>query len=214
MDRDTPISVAIADDHPIVLQGLEALIDGQADMEVVATARDGDEAVRRVLATRPDVVVLDARMPNGDGAEATRRILADHPEARIIVLSGEDGETVLDALRAGACGYLSKATIVDSLVDGIRDAMHGRPVVGGEILDGLLDALRDGPAQPAQGGLRPKERRLMELVAAGRTNDQIAKELIVSVSTVKAQLAGVYERLGASDRASALAICFRNGWVE
>jgi DNA-binding NarL/FixJ family response regulator len=211
MSTTTTISVAIADDHPVVLQGLESLIEGEPGMTVVATARDGEEAVRRVLATRPDVVVLDIRMPGVDGAEATRRILAELPEARIIVLSGDEGPSVLDALRAGACGYLSKTTIVDSLVSGIRDAVAGRPVVGAEILDGLLDALRSAhEADP----LNPRERRLMELVATGRTNEQIARELITSISTVKAQLASLYERLGATDRASALAVCFRRGWLD
>lgn len=211
MDTErTTISVAIADDHPVVLQGLESLIDGQADMDVVATARDGDEAVRRVLATRPDVVVLDIRMPVLDGTEATRRILAERPETKVIILSGDDGSAVVEALRAGACGYLSKATIVDSLVEGIRDALAGRPVVGEEVLGGLLGALRDPGNGPA---LTDQDRELMELVAAGRTNDQIARQVHASVSTVKARLASLYERLGASDRASALAICFRNGWL-
>jgi DNA-binding NarL/FixJ family response regulator len=202
--------VAVADDHPVVLRGLEALIDEEQDMKVVATASDGLEAVTRVLAARPQVVILDLRMPRCDGVEATRRILAELPEARVIVLSGEKTPAVMEALQAGALGFLSKEAIGSSLVEAIRAAASGTPMVSPAVLPDLLDALRQ-PSVP--NPLSPREREIMQLVASGATNDQIARTLRVSVSTVKALLAGLFERLEAKDRASALAVCFRQGWI-
>ena len=209
-ERET-ISVAIVDDHPVVLRGLEALIEAEADMTVVATAHDGEEAIRRVLATRPDIVVMDIRMPTCDGVEATERILAEYPETRVILLSGELGPSVVDALKAGACGYLSKDTADRDLVSGIRDAVEGRPVIASSVLGHVLEALR---AIQEPSPLTPRERAILACVAQGSTNEQIAHELGYSVSTVKAQLVALYEKVGASDRASALAVCFRRGWLS
>jgi DNA-binding NarL/FixJ family response regulator len=204
------ISVAIADDHPVVLHGLESLIEGEPDMTVVATARDGEEAVRRVLATRPVVVVMDARMPGCDGVEATERILAGYPDARIIVLSGDDGPPVVQALKAGAFGFLSKMSITEGLIESIRDAAAGRPVVSSAFLRSVLDELRQTEqASP----LNSRERQILELVADGRTNEQIGRAIGLSLSTVKAELAALFDKLGASDRAAALAVCFRRGWL-
>jgi DNA-binding NarL/FixJ family response regulator len=204
------ISVAIVDDHPVVLRGLEGLIDAEPDMTVVATARDGEEAIRRVIATHPDVVVMDIRMPTCDGVEATEQILAVHPEIRVILLSGELGPSVVTALRAGAYGYLSKETADRDLVGSIRDAADGRPVIASSVLGHLLDALRR-TQDPSP--LTPRDRAILACVAQGSTNEQIAHELGHSISTVKAHLAALYERVGASDRASALAVCFRRGWI-
>lgn len=208
-ERET-ISVAIVDDHPVVLRGLEALIEAEPDMTVVATAHDGEEAVRRVIATKPDIVVMDIRMPNCDGVEATERILAVHPEVRVILLSGDMGPSVVTALKAGAYGYLSKDTADRDLVGSIRDAADERPVIASSVLGHVLDALRT-IQEPSP--LTPRERAILGCIAQGSTNEQIAHELGYSVSTVKAQLAVLYEKVGASDRASALAVCFRRGWL-
>lgn len=205
------ITVALADDHPVVLRGLEALIVEQPDMEVVATARNGEEAVARVVATRPQVVVLDLRMPLCDGVEATRQIIAQSPGSRVILLSAERSPSVLEALRAGAIGFLSKEAIGDSLVDSIRAAAEDKPVMSQPVLTKLIESIRR-PA--AANPLNDKEKEVMELVAAGETNEQIAVALHVSVSTVKAGLASAYQKLEARDRASALAACFRRGWIS
>ncbi len=210
MPEPETISVAVVDDHPVVLRGLEALIEAEPDMTVVATAHDGEEAVRRVIATQPDVVVMDIRMPTCDGVEATELILAAHPEIRVILLSGELGPSVVTALKAGAYGYLSKDTADQDLVAGIRNAVDGRPVIASSVLGHVLDALRR-TQDPSP--LTPRERAILECVAQGNTNEQISRELGHSISTVKAQLAAIYEKLGASDRASALAVCFRRGWI-
>jgi DNA-binding NarL/FixJ family response regulator len=205
------ISVAIVDDHPIVLRGLESIIAAEPDMVVVATASDGEEAVRRVLATRPDVVLMDVRMPGTDGVEAAKRILEARPDIRIVLLSGERDASVIAALKAGAYGFLSKAAITEGLVNGVRDAASGRPVLPATLVQDVLDALR-APRSP--NPLTPRQRQIMEAVASGQTNEQIAHGLGLSVSTVKAELAAINERIGASDRASALAISFREGWIE
>lgn len=205
------ITVALADDHPVVLRGLEALVEEQPDMEVVATARDGLEAVARVVATRPHVVVLDLRMPLCDGVEATRRILARSSGSRIVLLSAEKSPSVVEALQAGAIGFLSKETIGESLVDGIRAAAEDRPVVSQPVLVKLIESIR----RPADANpLNDKETQVMKHVAAGETNEQIARELHVSVSSVKAGLASAFQKLDARDRASALAVCFRRGWIS
>lgn len=204
------ISVAIADDHPVFLDGLEALIEAEAGMAVVATAKNGEEAVRRFLALRPDVVIMDIRMPECDGVEATRRIIASEPETRIIVLSGDRRPPVLEALKAGALGFMSKDFVAEALVEGIREAAEGRPIVSRDYLGDLLAALRESPET---NPLTLRERDILELVALGRTNEQIGRTLTISLSTVKAQLAALFEKLQASDRASALAVCFRRGWL-
>ena len=208
---DRQISVAIVDDHPVVLQGLETMIDAEPDMVVVATARDGDEAVRRIVAARPDVVIMDIRMPECDGVEAAKRILEGHPDTRIILLSGEEGPSVVDGLKAGAYGFLSKTSIGQGLIDGIRDAASGKPVVASSLLNEVLAALRE---ISEENPLSELEQAILHSVADGKTNEQIAHELDVSVSTVKGHLAAVYEKVGARDRASALAVCFRQGWLE
>jgi DNA-binding NarL/FixJ family response regulator len=210
MPEREKISVAIVDDHPVVLRGLEALIEAEPDMTVVATAHDGEEAVRRVIATQPDIVVMDIRMPTCDGVEATERILAAHPEIRVILLSGDLGPSVVTALKAGAYGYLSKDAADRDLVGGIRDASEGRPVIASSVLGHVLDALRT-TQEPSP--LTARDRAILACVAQGSTNEQIAIELGYSVSTVKAQLAALYGKIGANDRASALALCFRRGWL-
>jgi DNA-binding NarL/FixJ family response regulator len=210
MVEDGIITVAIADDHPVVLHGLEELIDAEPDMRVVARARDGEEAVRRILATRPAVVVMDVRMPGCDGVEATERILAGHPGARIIVLSGEEGPPVVRALKAGAFGFLSKTSLTDGLVASIREAMRGTPALSPSYLGPLLQEVRT-PTEASPLG--PRDLRIMELVAEGQTNEQIGRALGLSLSTVKASLAELFETVGAIDRASALAICLRRGWL-
>jgi DNA-binding NarL/FixJ family response regulator len=183
IERTEQIRVVLADDHPLILEGIRALIQGAPGMAVVGEATNGEDAVTTILTERPDVAVLDVRMPGIDGVEATRRIVRDHPETRVIVLSAQaDAETAVQALRAGAIGFLPKEAFGPTLLEGIRAA--------------------------------EEERALLELVADGCTNVQIARAMSVSVSTVKAHLSALFKRLGARDRASAVAVCFRKGWLS
>lgn len=201
----------VADDHPVVLDGLEAILQRKKDIELVGTARDGNEAVALVLKARPDVAVLDIRMPNCDGVEATERILARFPDARIIILSAmEDLAIAVQAFRAGAVGFMSKSTFGKLLVEGIEMAAEGKAVVTADMVRHL--ARSDGGSEVTDP-LTTREKSILSLVTEGKTNTQIARAVGMSVSTVKAQLSTVFEKLGAIDRASAVAICFRRGWL-
>jgi DNA-binding NarL/FixJ family response regulator len=212
IERTDEIRVVLADDHPLVLEGIRALIQSAPGIRVVGEATNGDDAVSIVLAEHPDVAILDVRMPGLDGVEATRRIVRDHPSTRVIVLSAQsDAEVAVRALRAGAVGFLPKDAFGSTLLDGIRSAASGEVALTPDIVSSVVRELRT-PASASD--LSGADRRLLGLVADGCTNTQIAREMSVSVSTVKAHLSALFKRLGARDRASAVAICFRKGWLS
>jgi DNA-binding NarL/FixJ family response regulator len=211
MQRTHGIRVVLADDHPLILDGIRALIQGTPGMQVVGEATNGEDAVSTVLAERPDVAVLDVRMPGCDGVEATRRILRDNPQTRVIVLSASsDADVAVAALRAGAVGFLPKEAFGQVLLDGIRSAASGEVALTAEVMSRVVRELHE-PTPPSE--LTDDDRGLLELVAEGCTNTQIARSMSISVSTVKAHLSALFKKLGARDRASALAICFRRGWL-
>lgn len=211
IERTDEIRVVLADDHPLILEGIRALIQGAPGMEVVGEATNGDDAVATVLAKHPDVAIIDARMPGIDGVEATRRIVRDHPETRVIMLAARaDAETAVPALRAGAIGFLPKEAFGTTLIDGIRSAASGKVALTPDIVSSVVRELH---APASAKALTGDDRRLLELVAEGCTNTQIARAMSISVSTVKAHLSALFRKLGARDRASALAICFRKGWL-
>jgi DNA-binding NarL/FixJ family response regulator len=212
MERTDGIRVVLADDHPLILEGIRALIRDAPGIEVVGEATNGDDAVSIVLAEHPDVAILDVRMPGIDGVEATRRIVRDHPSTHVIVLSAQaDAEIAVQALRAGAVGFLPKDAFGTTLLDGIRSAASGEVALTPDIVSSVVRELH-APALASE--LSGADRRLLELVADGCTNTQIAREMSVSVSTVKAHLSALFRKLGARDRASAVAICFRKGWLS
>jgi DNA-binding NarL/FixJ family response regulator len=212
MERVDGIRVVLADDHPLILEGIRALIRDAPGIEVVGEATNGDDAVSIVLAEHPDVAILDVRMPGIDGVEATRRIVRDQPATRVIVLSAQaDAEVAVQALRAGAVGFLPKDAFGTTLLDGIRSAASGEVALTPDIVSSVVRELH---APPPANELSEADRRLLHLVANGSTNTQIAREMSVSVSTVKAHLSALFRKLGARDRASAIAICFRKGWLS
>jgi len=212
IERTDEIRIVLADDHPLILEGIRALIQGAPGMQVVGEATNGDDAVAAILSEHPDVAVLDVRMPGIDGVEVTRRIVRDHPETRVIVLSAHaDAETAVQALRAGAIGFLPKDAFGPTLLDGIRSAASGEVALTPDMMSSVVRELH-APTPPS--GLSDDDRKLLELVADGCTNTQIARSMSVSVSTVKAHLSALFKRLGARDRASAIAICFRRGWLS
>jgi DNA-binding NarL/FixJ family response regulator len=204
----TEIKVLVADDHQIVRDGLNALLGALDGIEVVGLAADGVDALHLVEETAPDVVVMDIQMPRLDGLEATRRITARHPGVKVVMLTmNEDDETVLAAIRGGASGYLLKGSGADEVQHAIRAAAAGGMVFGATLAAKVAayfsGGLRTGAPEPFPE-LTERERQVLRLLAAGRSNDQIAGELFVSSKTVRNAVSGIYAKLHAAGRAEAI----------
>jgi DNA-binding NarL/FixJ family response regulator len=195
------IRVAIVDDHELVRIGLSELLAAAEDIEVVATAAAGADALNAVAQGAPDVVLMDLSMPGVDGIEATRRIAAAHPEVRVVALTSfSDSPQVLGALDAGAIGYLLKDASPDELREAVRAAARGESPLSPKAAATVL-AARSG--QSAGSGLSDREREVLELVAQGLPNKLIARRLEISEKTVKAHLTSVFQQIGVSDRTQA-----------
>lgn len=201
--------VLLVDDQDLVRQGLRLILE-LAGLEVVAEARDGAEAVAAVAAHDPDVVLMDLRMPGMDGVEATRRIAPSSP-ARVLVLTTFDAdEHVVEALRAGAVGFLLKDVTADTLVDAVRRAAAGEPVVAPAVLARMMDHFAARPPTPALppgfDQLSDREREVLALIGRGRSNTEIAADLVISMATVKTHVRHVFAKLDLRDRAQAVVV--------
>jgi two-component system nitrate/nitrite response regulator NarL len=207
------VTVVIADDHPLYRAALTEAIAAGEGMVVVAAAEDGREAFDVIRRERPDVALLDVRMPIWDGPSVARRIERDGLPTRVLFLSEYGGgETVFRALSAGGSGYLSKAATGDEIRDAILRVAAGEEVLAAEAAPGLVRRIRaQGDVGPA---LSAREREILQGVAAGRTAKEIADELHLAVPTVKTHLQHVYGKLGVSDRGSAVAEAMRRGIVD
>jgi DNA-binding NarL/FixJ family response regulator len=191
----------VVDDHAVVRSGLEQLLATAPDVELVASATNGQEALDRAADEEPDVVLMDLAMPELDGVEATRQMVAAHPDTNVVVLTSfSDNKRIMDALRAGASGYLLKHAGPDELLAAIRAAHEGGSPLDPKAARVLLDEQR--VLRPAQE-LSPREEEVLRLVAAGLANKQIARRLGISERTVKAHLTNVFQALGVSDRTQA-----------
>ena len=195
------IRVVIADDHAVVRRGLLQLFAGTEDIEIVAAAAGGTEAVTLVDGHRPDLVIMDLSMPGMDGVEATRAIRANHPELPVVILTSfSERERILDAIDAGAVGYLLKDADPDELLRGVRAAATGDAPFSPRAAKALLafgDRRRNGD------GLTARERQILALVGHGMTNQAIARQLSISLKTVKAHLSNIFQRIGVTDRTQA-----------
>lgn len=197
------IRVIVVDDHPVVCAGLARLISAESDLEVLATALDGEKAIELDRTLRPDVTLMDLSMHPVDGVEATRRIMAQRPDAHVLVLAATaDPPHVLAAIDAGALGFLLKDSDPTAIGDGIRAAARGESPLDPRLASTLV---RDRHSRRAGVKLTDREAEVLALAAQGMLNKQIARTLGIGEKTVKAHLGRVYERLGVTNRADAVA---------
>jgi two-component system, NarL family, response regulator LiaR len=207
------IRVLVADDHAVVRQGLRTFLELQDDIEVVADASDGRQALDAVAEHDPDVVLMDLVLPVVDGVEAIRQIVAQRPATRVIALTSFlDDDKLFPAVRAGAAGYLLKDVEPQELVRAIRTVHAGEALLHPAVAARLMEevAERDDASQP----LTRREREVVELIARGLSNKRIAAELGISEKTVKAHVSNILGKLGLSDRTQVAMHAVREGWVE
>jgi NarL family two-component system response regulator LiaR len=214
---DGAIRVVIADDHAIVRQGLRAFLSSQAGMEVVGEAATGDDVVRLVDELFPDVVVMDLLMPSGDGFDATEKIRESSPRTQVVVLTSYTAEgRVLRALRAGALSYLPKESEPNEIVNAIRKAALGKPVVSSSIGAHVIRRLGARPHEQNSGlgQLTKRELEVLTLIADGLGNVVIADRLFITEGTVKTHVSSILSKLGVADRTQAAALAWRQGVID
>jgi DNA-binding NarL/FixJ family response regulator len=216
------IRVLIADDQPVVRDGLAMLLGLLDDVEIVATAADGIEAVNRALSERPDIVLMDLRMPGLDGTQATRQILASLPDTRVLVLTTyADDQFLFPALQAGARGYLTKDATAEEIEHAIRALIAGHTHLDPAVQQRLVTAVLDQPPptpEPATksrpdlpDALTPREIEVLKLIAAGLSNNEIADHLVLSNATIKTHINRIFYKTGARDRAQAVRYAYHHG---
>jgi DNA-binding NarL/FixJ family response regulator len=230
-----PARIVIADDHPLFRSALRTLLEGSEEVEVIAEATDGKETLRLSRRLRPDLVLMDVIMPKMDGVAATRAIKAELPRTVVLVMTAsEDSEHLLGALRVGADGYVLKTADPERITEAVRKALEGEFPLDQEVAKRLLLRLsqekqerqeeervspvpeattqkRGTPPAAANMELSPREAEVLRLIAHGRTNEQIARELLLSTSTVKNHVGRILTKLGASDRTQAAIIAIEFG---
>jgi DNA-binding NarL/FixJ family response regulator len=204
----SPIRILSVDDHPILRQGVAALVSGQADMSLIGEASNGREAIQQFRAHHPDVTLMDLQMPEMNGLDAMNAIRGEFPEARIIVLTTYVGDAqVLRALKAGARGYLLKNSLHKELLEAIRCVHAGKKTLSTEASMELAEHATDDVLTPA-------EVRVLRLIAEGNANKEIASQLSISEETVKGQVRNILSKLGANDRTHAATLGLKRGIIE
>lgn len=202
-----PIRILLADDHTLFRYGIRALLDSVADTELVGEAATGDEAIAQAAALRPDVILMDIKMPDRNGIEATRRILATNPSANVVVLTMlEDDDSVFAAMRAGARGYVLKGADEGELLRVVRAVAGGEALFGPAIAARLMGYFATGfpVGAPAFPDLTERERDILELIAQGHSNAEIAARLYLSTKTVRNHISSIFGKLHVADRAQAI----------
>jgi DNA-binding NarL/FixJ family response regulator len=214
---DPPIRVLVADDQTLVREGLVTLLGLIPGIEVAGAARDGEEAIELAASLRPDVVLMDLRMPRVDGVEATRRLAGAGPTPRVVVLTTyADDESIFAALQAGALGYLTKDSGADDIARAVRTVHAGQALLEPAVQRRLIESLRDRPTAPpppagAPDDLTPREVEVLGLIAKGLSNGDIARRLFVSEATVKTHVNNIFSKAHLRDRAQAVRYAFDHG---
>ena len=213
------VRVVLADDEAMVRAGLRLLVDGEDDLEVVGEAVDGEDAVRVVERTRPDVVLMDVRMPRMNGLDAAGEVLALDPAPRVLVLTTFDEDAVVDeALRRGVTGFLLKSSPPEEMVAAIRRASSGQGVIDPSVVPGVISRFASAPVarEPAAelARLTPRETDVLRLVGRGYSNAEIAAELYLGETTVKTHLGRVLDKLDLRDRPRAIAFAYESGLIR
>jgi DNA-binding NarL/FixJ family response regulator len=205
--------VLIVDDHPITREGLRAALGIDDDIEVVGEATSGDEAIAAARKLKPDVVFMDVRMPGMSGIEATRAIRSEDPTAKVILFTVDESNTsIAEAIQAGVSGYLLKDVSARELVQAARHAVEGKAVIHPAITHAFFEQIQKG--RRGEVSLSNRETEILQMVAYGSTTNEVASRLAISPHTVKTHLERIFEKLGANDRAQAVAIAIRRGIVE
>jgi len=208
MSNPPPIRILIADDHPIVREGLVAIIQRRTDMTVVGEAATGREAVELYHQTKPDIILMDLRMPEMDGVEAIQAIRGKDPNARIIILTTYDSdEDIYRGLRSGARAYLLKDAGREALLEAIRAVHAGKALIPGHVAAKLAERMMEPD-------LTPREIEVLNLLAQGKTNRQIARELGVALGTVKSHVNNILTKMGAEDRTQAATLAIKRGLIR
>lgn len=205
------IRVVIVDDHAMLRAGLEQLLGGEPDLEVVGTASDGAEAVVLVRELRPDVVLMDLQMTGVDGVSATRQIVGEDLADVLVLTSYSDAERIVGALDAGALGYLLKDADPDEVLRGIRAVARGESPINPRAARELLGARRTSSSAAAD--LTPREREVLELLARGLSNPEICRRLVISEATAKTHVARILQKLGLRDRVQVVIFAYESGLV-
>lgn len=217
------IRLILADDHAVVREGTRQLLERYPDLKVVGEAADGEQAVKLARQLRPDLVVMDVRMPRLSGVEATRRIKAECPEVGVLVLTAyDDDEYVFALLEAGANGYLLKTAETEELVKAIRDVHAGQSALAPRVARKVVAQLTSGKSLPEVmaevedefEGLTRRELEVLKLVAEGKTNREIAEQLFISARTVQAHMSNIFSKLQVSSRTEAVMYAVSRGWIS
>ncbi|HXF58178.1 MAG TPA: response regulator transcription factor [Actinomycetota bacterium] len=208
------LRVLIVDDHPITRDGLRSALSASGEVEVVGEAQSGEEAVEAVKELAPDVVFMDVRMPGIGGIEASKLIRDVSPETRVILFTVEESRAAIaDAIRAGVSGYLLKDVSAQELVHAAKLAMEGKAVIHPTLTRAFIEEVQYVERRP-ETPLSPRESQVLQKIAYGATTKEVAHDLGISPHTVKTHLERIFEKLGANDRAQAVAIALRKGLVD
>lgn len=214
---DQPIRIVIADDHAVVRQALHVMLEMEPEFTVIGEADDGEQALVLADEFHPDLVLMDIRMEGMDGVRATRLLREQHPEISVLILTGfGEDEVLLQAVEAGAQGFLLKDASAEEVKQAILRVVHGESHMTPGLLRKLMDELaqRERQPEPAYSNLTPREREVLKALSRGLSNDEIAKELVISEKTVKTHLGNIFSKLQVEGRAQAMLYAIREGIVE